>query len=145
MVQVNSSNYGYNLPTKYAGADYYSPNRTEAELCLHQQGLALTELVDRMARVLGADALSVTDGGNGVVARIKDERFALPTLSTSVVDTIGCGDAYFALSSLAVALELPARMVALAGSIGAAAMAQRRCNERPISDQDFLTIAKIVI
>jgi hypothetical protein len=36
-------------------------------------------------------------------------------------------------------------MVALAGSIGAAAMAQRRCNERPISDQDFLTIAKIVI
>jgi sugar/nucleoside kinase (ribokinase family) len=66
-------------------------------------------------------------------------------LSTSVVDTIGCGDAYFALSSLAVALELPARMVALAGSIGAAAMAQRRCNERPISDQDFLTIAKIVI
>jgi cytidyltransferase-like protein len=145
MVQVNSSNYGYNLPTKYAGADYYSLNRTEAELCLHEQGLALPELVDRMARALGTGDLSVTDGGSGVLARIKDERFALPTLSTSVVDTIGCGDAYFALSSLAVALGLPARMVALAGSIGAAAMAQRRCNERPVSDQDFLTIAKIVI
>lgn len=145
MVQVNSSNYGYNLPTKYAGADYYSLNRTEAELCLHEQGLALPELVDRMAGLLGTDDLSVTDGGGGVLARIGDERFALPTLSTSVVDTIGCGDAYFALSSLAVALGQPARMVALAGSIGAAAMAQRRCNERPISDQDFLTIAKIVI
>jgi hypothetical protein len=36
-------------------------------------------------------------------------------------------------------------MVALAGGIAAAAMAQRRCNERPISDQEFLTIAKIVI
>lgn len=145
MVQVNSSNYGYNLPTKYAGANYYSLNRTEAELCLHEQGLALPELIDRMATVLGTDVLSVTDGGNGVMARVKSERFALPTLSTSVVDTIGCGDAYFALSSLAVSLGLPARMVALAGSIGAAAMAQRRCNERPISDQDFLTIAKIVI
>jgi sugar/nucleoside kinase (ribokinase family) len=98
-----------------------------------------------MATVLGTDVLSVTDGGNGVMARVKTERFALPTLSTSVVDTIGCGDAYFALSSLAVTLGLPARLVALAGSIGAAAMAQRRCNERPISDQDFLTIAKIVI
>ena len=43
MVQVNSSNYGYNLATKYIGADYYSLNRTEAELCLHQQGLALPE------------------------------------------------------------------------------------------------------
>ena len=69
----------------------------------------------------------------------------MPTLSTSVVDTIGCGDAYFALSSLAAALRCPPGVVALAGSIGAAAMAQRRCNERPISDQEFLTIAKIVI
>lgn len=145
MVQVNSSNYGYNLPTKYVGSNYYSLNRTEAELCLHEQGLALPELVDRMGAVLGTEDLSITDGSNGVIARMKHERFALPTLSTSVVDTIGCGDAYFALSSLAVTLGLPARMVALAGSIGAAAMAQRRCNERPVSDQDFLTIAKIVI
>jgi len=145
MVQVNSSNYGYNLPTKYVGADYYSLNRTEAELCLHEQGQGLPELVDRMAALLGCQDLSVTDGANGVMVRVGDERFALPTLSTSVVDTIGCGDAYFALSSLAACLELPPRMVALAGSIGAAAMAQRRCNERPISDQEFLTIAKIVI
>ena len=145
MVQVNSSNYGYNLPTKYAGADYYSLNRKEAELCLHQQGLDLPDLVDRMSARLGCDELSVTDGANGVIVRMGDERFALPTLSTSVVDTIGCGDAYFALSSLAFCLGLPPRMVALAGSIGAAAMAQRRCNERPISDQEFLTIAKIVI
>jgi hypothetical protein len=62
-----------------------------------------------------------------------------------VVDTIGCGDAYFALSSVAACLDLPARMVALAGSIGAAAMTQRRCNESPISEQEFMTIAKIVI
>ncbi|HXI31771.1 MAG TPA: PfkB family carbohydrate kinase [Vicinamibacterales bacterium] len=145
MVQVNSSNYGYNLPTKYAGADYYSINRAEAELSLHEQGHALPVLVDKMSALLGCEELSVTDGANGVMVRIRDERYALPTLSTSVVDTIGCGDAYFALSSLAACLELAPRMVALAGSIGAAAMAQRRCNERPISDQEFLTIAKIVI
>lgn len=145
MVQVNSSNYGYNLPSKYAGADYYSLNRTEAELCLHQQGLPLSSLVDRIAAVLGSDALSITDGANGAMVRVGEERFALPTLSTSVVDTIGCGDAYFALSSLAGCLGLSPRLIALAGSIGAAAMAQRRCNERPITEQEFLTIAKIVI
>ena len=146
MAQVNSSNYGYNLPAKYVGADYYSLNRTEAELCLHEQDLPLP----RARRSDGGAArhatrLSVTDGANGAMVRLGDERFALPTLSTSVVDTIGCGDAYFALSSLAACLGLPARMVALAGSIGAAAMTQRRCNERPVSEQEFLTIAKIVI
>jgi cytidyltransferase-like protein len=145
MAQVNSSNYGYNLPTKYAGADYYSVNRTESELCLHERGLGATDLAARMSAVLGASRLSVTDGAQGAVARMGADEFSLPSLSSSVVDTIGCGDAYFALSGLAAALGLPARMVVFAGAVGAAAMAQRRCNERPISEQEFLTIAKIVI
>jgi cytidyltransferase-like protein len=145
MVQVNSSNYGYNLPTKSAGADYYSVNRTEAELCLRERNLPLPEIVDRMFALLQARALSVTDGENGAMVRRGDETFTLPTLSTSVVDTIGCGDAYFTLSSLAAALRCPIRVIALAGSIGAAAVAQRRGNESPTSEQEFLTIGKIVI
>jgi cytidyltransferase-like protein len=145
MAQVNSSNYGYNLPVKYVGADYYSLNRTEAELSLHEKDLPSVELLERMRRLLGCRALSVTDGKQGVVVGMGDDVFSLPTLSTSVVDTIGCGDAYFALSSVAACLGLPARLVALAGSIGAAAMTQRRCNESPVSEQEFMTIAKIVI
>ncbi len=145
MAQVNSSNYGYNLPTKYVGADYYCLNRTEAELCLHERGLALPDLVDRAAACLRCDRVSVTDGQNGVAVRMNGDRFALPTLSVSVVDTIGCGDAYFALSAVAARLDLPIGLVALAGSIGAAAMTQRRCNEREVTEPEFLTIAKIVI
>jgi cytidyltransferase-like protein len=145
MVQVNSSNYGYNLPTKYAGTDYCSVNRTEAELCLRERGLPLRELLDQMSRVLDARALSVTDGERGAIVKKNDDVFSMPTVSTSVVDTIGCGDAYFALSSLAAGLGCPAGIVALAGSIGAAAVAQRRGNEIPISEQEFLTIGKIVV
>jgi cytidyltransferase-like protein len=145
MAQVNSSNYGYNLPVKYVGADYYSLNRTEAELSLHEKDLPFDELLERMAALLKCRALSVTDGKQGVAVRMGDDLFSLPTLSTSVIDTIGCGDAYFALSSVAACLGLPARLVALAGSIAAAAMTQRRCNERPVTEQEFMTIAKIVI
>ena len=145
MAQVNSSNYGYNLPIKYSGADYYSLNRTEAELCLHGRGLPLQALAERSAALLECDAVSVTDGSQGAIVAIKGERFALPSLSLNTVDTIGCGDAYFALSSVAACLNLPARLVALAGSIGAAAMTQRRCNESPVTEQEFLTIGKIVI
>jgi len=145
MAQVNSSNYGYNLPIKYVGADYYSLNRTEAELSLHEKDLAFGELLDRMGRLLRCDSLSVTDGNQGAMVKLGDDVFSLPTLSTSVVDTIGCGDAYFALSSLAACLGLPARLIALVGSIAAAAMTQRRCNDRPVTEQEFTTIAKIVI
>jgi cytidyltransferase-like protein len=145
MAQVNSSNYGYNLPIKYVGADYYSLNRTEAELCLHERNLPLAELVSRSVVRLGTDAVSVTDGAHGVMVALGGETASVPSLSISTVDTIGCGDAYFALSSLAVAVDLGAPLVALVGSIGAAAMAQRRCNESPVTEQEFMTIGKIVV
>lgn len=145
MAQVNSSNYGYNLPMKYVDADYYSLNRTEAELCLHERGLPLEELVERAARLLQARAISVTDGADGACVKSGGERFSMPSLSVSAVDTIGCGDAHYALTSAAVALRLPAPLVTLVGSIAAAAMTQRRCNERAVDEQEFLTIGKIVI
>jgi cytidyltransferase-like protein len=145
MAQVNSSNYGYNLPIKYVGADYYSLNRTEAELCLHERNLSLAELVERSARLLQGGAISVTDGAQGAMLKVGDEQFAMPSLSVSAIDTIGCGDAHFALSSVAVCLGLPASVVALVGSIGAAAMTQRRCNESPVTEHEFMTIGKIVI
>jgi cytidyltransferase-like protein len=145
MAQVNSSNYGYNLPIKYVGADYYVLNRTEAELCLHERDLPLGDLITRSSRLLQCDRVSVTDGGHGAGVVIKGDRFDMPSLSVNVVDTIGCGDAYFALSSAAACAGLPANVVTLAGSIAAAAMTQRRCNESPITEQEFLTIGKIVI
>ena len=145
MAQVNSSNYGYNLPMKYVGASYYSLNRTEAELCLHDRGLPLQELTERVARLLHAPAVSVTDGADGAAVKIGDDRFSMPSLSVSAVDTIGCGDAHFALSSAAVALGFPAPVVTLVGSIAAAAMTQRRCNESAVTEPEFLTIGKIVI
>lgn len=145
MAQVNSSNYGYNLPLKYVGADYYSLNRTEAELCLRERNLPLAELVERTARLLQARAVSITDGAHGAMVKLDDERFALPSLSVSIVDTIGCGDAHFALSSVAVCAGLQAGVVALVGSIGAAAMTQRRCNQSPVTEPEFMTIGKIVI
>ena len=83
----------------------------------------------RLEQVNGpASPSPVTDGANGAMVRVKDERFALPTLSVSAVATIGCGDAYFALSSLASCLRQPARTVALAGSIGAAALALQKAD-----------------
>ncbi len=145
MAQVNSSNYGYNLPIKYRGADYCSLNRTEAELCLHERNLPIETLVRRSAALLGCRTVSVTDGSHGAGVLAGGELFTLPSLAIEVVDTIGCGDAYFALSALAAAVGLPAPLIALVGSIGAAAMAQRRCNESPVTEEEFLTIGKIVI
>ena len=145
MAQVNSGNYGYNLPLKYRGADFYSLNRLEAELCLHDRNLDVTELLERSAGLLGGRVVSVTDGAEGAALKMDGVRYVLPSLSVQVVDTIGCGDAYFALAATAAAVGMPPGVTTLAGSIGAAAMTQRRCNESPVTEQEFMTIGKIVI
>jgi hypothetical protein len=44
-----------------------------------------------------------------------------------------------------VGLKMPARVIALVGSLGAAAMTQRRCNDSAVTGQEFMTIGKIVI
>jgi len=144
MAQVNSTNYGYNLPTKYHRANYYSLNRLEAELCLRERHVPLPALLTRVGALLETDALSVTDGEQGSMVKRGRASFALLPLSTTMVDTVGCGDAFFALSSVAACLGRRPALVALTGSIGAAAVAQRRGNAAPVSEQEFLTIAKIV-
>ena len=145
MVQTNSSNYGFNLPFKYKNFNYCSMNRTEAELCLQKRNLSMDVLVEEVSKLIGFSSISVTDGDNGSYIKFDDNLFHMPTLSETIIDTIGCGDAYFAFSSLAVFLQNHSQFIALVGNIGAAAMAQKLCNESSISGEEFLTIGKIVI
>ena len=91
----------------------------------------------------GAEGASLF--GATLDCRDPDYSYVFPAIPTSVVDTVGCSDAYFALSSLAACLGRPAGLVGLAGSIAAAAVAQRRGNESPVTEQEFLTIGKTVI
>lgn len=146
MAQVNSSNFGFNLPRKYKGAHYYSANKIEAELSLNLRRETEEELVGDLFELLQPKkGLSLTTGKNGVIVKTKAQQYALESLSEIVVDTIGCGDAYLAFSSMALAADCDEAMAALAGNIGAAAIAQKRCNEAPVTETEFMTIAKIVI
>ena len=76
MAQVNSGNYGYNLPLKYRGADLYSLNRLEAELCLHDRTMAVGDLVERSAGLLGGRVVSVTDGARGAAIKMDGVRYS---------------------------------------------------------------------
>jgi len=145
VVQTNSSNYGFNIPTKYPRADYFSLSRTEAELCLQKKTEDKRKLIKLIAKKLASAYTSITFGQEGVLIYHKSKYHKLEALSKYVKDPIGCGDAYFALSSLVLASKQPPRLALFVGSIGAAIMAQRLCNEKAVSKEDFMTAAKIII
>jgi len=118
--QTNSMNYGFNLITKYPRADYVSISQPEMRLALHDKHSTPEQLAEKIAKVVHVKTVAVTLGALGVMIKGRSGITAIPALSTSVVDNIGAGDAFLALSSLGIQLRLPP---ALSGFIGAVASA----------------------
>jgi rfaE bifunctional protein kinase chain/domain/rfaE bifunctional protein nucleotidyltransferase chain/domain len=115
--QSNSANHGYNLITKYKQADYVCIDAPEARLAMHDRFTDLAELIEtRLAPAVGCDRLIVTHGKNGCVTYDKAEGISrIPAFTQQVVDTVGAGDAFLAITSPLVAAGTP---MEVAGFIG---------------------------
>lgn len=153
--QTNRDNFGFNRVDKYPRANYYNLNRIEAELLIGKQGLDAKELLLKVHGYLAESRhvfISLTDGANGAWLLGDDsgnptpcDRMVhLPALNKSVVDTIGCGDALFSLTALALALHFPLEESLLLGSLAAAIMTQRQGNAAPVSKEELMQIWKVV-
>jgi len=113
-VQTNSANYGYNLVTKWYDVDYAVIDEKELRLaCGDKKGAigdlaANLDVANILAVTLGHEG-SVTYQGGGFV-----EYF--PPVASSVVDTVGAGDAFLSITAPLVALGLPLTVVGLLGN-----------------------------
>ena len=98
-VQTNSENYGFNLATKYKRADYLCVDEPEARLATQNRSsdienslLALAGIADKVVITLGRDgAIGFSD---------RDGVRRISAFTEQVVDTLGAGDAFFAVSAL---------------------------------------------
>lgn len=97
-VQTNSGNYGYNLCTKYPRADYLCIDESEARLATQNR----TGLIEDSLRTLSAMATKtvITLGKKGAIGCEAGKTYHCPAFTDSVVDTMGAGDAFFAITAL---------------------------------------------
>jgi bifunctional ADP-heptose synthase (sugar kinase/adenylyltransferase) len=145
MAQSNSSNFGFNIIDKYPFADFFSMNKLEAELLLRKNYQDNYQLIDELSETLKSKYIAVTLSKEGALIKNYSNPYLIPSLSESVIDTVGCGDAFLAFAAPALALGFEAKYAGLFGNIGSAVMAQRVMNENAVTYQEFLTVAKIVI
>jgi bifunctional ADP-heptose synthase (sugar kinase/adenylyltransferase) len=119
--QANPGNIGFNVVTKYPRAGYVCLDEQEARLAMRDRWTPAPELVMAVRRLLKARAVSVTQGAHGVLVSGPDEaQRRIPALSAAVVDKMGAGDAYFAITAPCVAAGMPMEVVGLLGSAAAA-------------------------
>ena len=116
--QSNSANHGYNLIGKYAKADYICIDGVEARLATHEKFQDLEVVVsERLSEVIDCPKMVVTKGKHGCVAYEKGQPLTkVPALTSTIVDTVGAGDAFFAVTAPLVAAGVPMDQVGFLGN-----------------------------
>lgn len=142
--QINSGNHGYRLVSDYSKADFISLNEPELRLATQNKHGDLELLAKTIAPKLDAANVAVTRGTKGLMMfnQAQNDFANVPALSTKVVDRIGAGDTFLALSSICLAGKLPFEVAAFVGSAAAALDVQIVCNRDSISStllQKYIT------
>lgn len=132
-VQTNSANIGFNLITKYPRADYVCIDHTEMRLAHHDRFGDIRKLVKNTAKQLKAGYVAATLGHQGsIVWSAKDGFAETPVLSKEVVDRMGAGDAFLAITAPCVRAGLPPDLVGFIGNTVGALAVRTIGNRTPI-------------
>ena len=120
--QTNSGNFGYNLVTNYRRADYIAIDAPEAHLAAQNKfGDLASEVMPAIRSAVNCKRLIVTHGGHGCyVSAGSDPVQHIPAFTKTVVDTVGAGDAFFAVTSPLVAAGVPMELVGVIGNAAGA-------------------------
>ena len=110
--------------TRYPRADYACIDAEEARLAVHDRNALLDETIEELATRLGTRRFTITRGQTGSMVRGADGAIAeIPVFSREVVDTIGAGDAFLALTAPCACLDCPPELIGFVGNaVGALAV-----------------------
>lgn len=116
--QSNSANHGYNLISKYDRADYICIDGPEARLAVHDKFSSLeTVLRDKLPGAINCSRMVVTQGKHGCLAMDTDDGFyKIPALTSTIIDTVGAGDAFFSVTAPLVAAGVNMQDVGFLGN-----------------------------
>jgi len=119
--QTNSANLGFNLITRYERADYGCIDLAEARLASGRQDGSVAECSAVLLDRVGASSFMITTGKAGATYSSSDGGVIdTPALSPGVLDRVGAGDAFFALTSPWVYRDQPEDLTGFIGNcIGA--------------------------
>lgn len=142
--QTNSSNYGKNLITKYKRADVFALDQKELNLAFSEYWQNEDELLVRLSEHFGSPGW-LTQGSQGATSVDNGHLKSCPAFTLKVKDTIGAGDAFFALASLAVAAGASMEMGTFMGNIAGALAANIVGNKESIEKVNVLKYASTLL
>ncbi len=117
--QTNSTNRGMNIITKYKNADFFSLDQTELNLAYPGYRDSEKNKLRKLKKYLGGNGW-LTRGSSGAYGIEEGTIYKSPALTLDVTDTIGAGDAFYAVSGIFVAAGAPVELATFLGNVGGA-------------------------
>lgn len=116
--QTNSANRGFNLITKYRRADFICIDEPEARLAAVERYAPIETVVrDKLEKCIDCHTFIVTHGKLGSIVYTPQQGVQrIPALTGEAIDTIGAGDAFFALAAPLLASGSDAFLAAFIGN-----------------------------
>ena len=138
-VQSNAGSLGYQSLQKYAGADFFSIDETELRLEARDRRGEIEAVINGVGRMSGGKTMFVTRGSRGSVCwRGEQELAKIPAVAGKVVDRVGAGDAFLAVTALCASRGVPAEVMGLLGNIAGAMTVAVVGNKKPVRKLDLI-------
>ncbi|MDP7190441.1 MAG: PfkB family carbohydrate kinase [Alphaproteobacteria bacterium] len=116
--QSNSANLGYNLITRYPRADYICIDTYEARLAVGDKFKNVVDIVTNdLSKRIDCDKITVTLGSEGCVTFENGRAHEVPAIAGAPIDTVGAGDAFFAVTAPIVASGAAMKYASFIGNI----------------------------
>jgi len=140
--QANAGNRGFNTVTRYSRADYVSIAEHEIRLEMRDVKNSLRPMVEKISTQLDSKNFVVTRGKQGCIVRNRDGEYVeVPAFAQKVVDRIGAGDAFFAITSLATYLNASPELIGFIGNVAGALAVEIVGNQKSV---DKMSVKKYV-
>jgi cytidyltransferase-like protein len=132
--QTNSNNHGFNIINRrYSRANVFTLDQAELTLAAGRRELDYGKELTALAQQLGSRYAWLTRGATETIGRncVKDISSCAP-FERSVVDTLGAGDAFCAVASLAATSGVPLNVATFMGQLAGAQAVKIVGNSEPI-------------
>lgn len=141
--QANAGNRGFHTISRYSRADYACIAEHEMRLETRTLNGDIKPMMETIAQNLKCKQFVVTRGRRGALLRSPMGDFIeVPSFAQNIVDRVGAGDAFFAVTSLAAAQSAPAELIGFIGNVVGSLAVEIVGNKKSIdrqSTEKFIT------
>ena len=145
--QTNSSNFGFNLITKYFNGNVASVDEVEFRLCVQNKDESVLSLIKKNKRIINKFKIFIiTMGIKGCYIVSKNKVHFIPTVYKNTFDTTGCGDIFFSAFMFFNSLKIfDIKELGLLSHIAGGMHANYQGNKNLINKNNFYQIVQTII